>query len=185
MTCIVGLVQGRKMYMGADSLATSYYNSIVREDKKLFRKNGYLVGVAGSVRIKQVIQHNMPTACSSEKDSDLLEFMATSFVDSLRGSLHNGGCLEVIDGVESLKDSQILVGLNGKLFSVLQDFQIEVVGYNFISIGSGSTEANSSLWTMQRLKNISPLTRIKTAIECSSEFNASVSPPIHTLSMSF
>lgn len=51
MTCIVGIVDNGKVYMGADSLGVGGLSKRVRKDPKLFRVGEFVFGYTSSFRM--------------------------------------------------------------------------------------------------------------------------------------
>ena len=183
MTCIVGLVEGDRMFLGADSIATADYDRHIRKDKKIFKKNGYLIGCAGSPRLGQVLHYG----CELEKapeTGDLMGFMVAPFVNGVRELFASAGCLEVQNELEGFQASILMVGVRGRFFAIYADLQVEEVQTPYLCIGSGANEAYASLWTSAKTKT-PPKTRVQWAIESSATFNASVSPPVNIISMNF
>ena len=51
MTCIVGLIDGRRVWMGGDSAGVSGLDITVRADAKVFRNGDFLIGFTSSFRM--------------------------------------------------------------------------------------------------------------------------------------
>lgn len=57
MTCIVGLVHGDTVYMGADSAGVSGLDLRLRKDSKVFLRGEFVMGFTTSFRMGQLLQH--------------------------------------------------------------------------------------------------------------------------------
>lgn len=147
MTCIVGMERNGSIYMGADSCASSgNYNQVVKD--KIFEKDGYMMGIAGRVRMCSFLRY-----CFSPpqipKKKDITEFMATTFTRKLRKDLCNEGFLEIEDNVQSLVESVCMIGARGKLFQINTDFSIQESEDNFMTIGSGRQAAKGAYYALK------------------------------------
>lgn len=59
MTCIIGLENKGKVYMGADSASSNGYSINVSGNPKLFRSGPFLIGFTSSWRMGQLLQHQL------------------------------------------------------------------------------------------------------------------------------
>jgi hypothetical protein len=59
MTCIVGIVDGDRVVIGSDSLASMDDWGRERLDKKIFSNGEYVIGVSGSYRAAQIIKYEV------------------------------------------------------------------------------------------------------------------------------
>ena len=180
MTCIAGLVADGRIWMGGDSVATAEATVYAKAEPKLFRRNGMLIGVAGSPRATQLLQHGL-TLGPCENLARLDKYMACDFVDAVRECLKNGGYAKKKDEQETF-DSILLVGLAGCLFTIFQDYQVHRDARDFGAIGSGMHEARGSLFTTENLR-LSPRARICRALQAAAAFDAHVRPPFVIRSM--
>ena len=118
MTCIVGLVDNGKVYIGADSVGANGNSASIRADRKVFFNDEYLIGFTTSFRMGQLLRYSFSPPKRSHfvvGDNDTIErFMATTFIDSLRDCLKEGGFARKHEEAESA--GQFLVGYRGQLF---------------------------------------------------------------------
>src|SRR5437868_10225276 len=94
MTCIVGLVQNGKVYIGGDSAGSNNWQLTIRKDAKVFFNGDFLIGAGTSFRMIQLLRYSFkpPVYENIEDNPDYLScYMATSFVDGIRECLKNGG----------------------------------------------------------------------------------------------
>ncbi len=167
MSTVVGIVKNGKVWLGADSYATTSDGERRRIIcNKIFVNGPYLMGYIGSVRTGQVLaprEFDPP-----ENVLDFPDFMINQFKEK--------GCIAVqSDNQVILQEGNTLIAtLTGELYEVLADFQINQVK-DFTAIGSGSMFAVGSLYTTRKSSNTKK--RILTALEVASVYDMSTGPP--------
>ena len=180
MTCIIGLVEDDKVYLGGDSAGVDgNWNVTLRADKKVFKRDGYLIGFTTSYRMGQVLQYmaTLPTPPDPLTLSDtdrldwLMEFMVVEFVESIRKAFDKAGYTKIENSRE--EGGQFLVGVNGRLFCIGSDFQVGESMAGFDAVGSGATYAIGAMAVSRR----KPINRIKQALAVAEQFNAGVRGP--------
>jgi ATP-dependent protease HslVU (ClpYQ) peptidase subunit len=177
MTCIVGIADGKKVYMGGDSASVDEDNSLVssRKEPKIFINGGYLIGYAGSFRFGKILQHSfIPPKISSD---NIDKFLNTTFVNALRECCE----LNKVDPGSEEDSSEMLIGVSGRVFEFCNDWHFGEDINNFNSIGSGTKFALGSLYSTRRLK--SPNARIQLALESAEKFSTSVRGPFTILEL--
>lgn len=184
MTAIVGVVQDGAAWMGGDNLGVNgYFNAWNRAEPKVFRTGPFMVGVAGSPRVKQLIQHKLVLS-DDPRVQDATRFMVVDFVDQLRKILGDNGSKsrdrEETDGVAGY--SQAMVAFRGRLFVVQSDFQICERAEGYDAIGCGGDFAIGSLFETQGTK-INPRDRVLRALKCAEVFSAGVRGPFTILKL--
>lgn len=177
MTCVIGLVHRKRIYMGADSAASG--NRFMRTTNlpKVFRKGPCLIGYCGSFRMGQVLEHCL-TVPERHEDETADTFMVTRFIAEVRSAFKTQGVSSIEQNKE--KGGQFLVGYGGRLFSVNSDFHVGDMYDGFDCIGSGAAVA---LGAMKALEDLPPKERVQRSLEIAAYFIADVSAPfaIHTL----
>ena len=171
MTCIAGLIDNGKIYMGADSAGVSGHSLRVRADEKVFIKGDFIMGFTTSFRMGQLLRYNLRIPPQG-KDTDIFEYMVTSFVESVRKCLKDGGFAEKKD--EHEKGGTFLVGYAGRLFCVNSDYQVEETLLPYAATGCGEDIALGALFANGHLK---PEERILQALEAAEQFSAGVRRP--------
>lgn len=168
MSCVIGLIDHKKVYIAADGLATT-------EDGearpiiaiKIFKKGPYLVGFAGSIRTGQIIQRSRYAAPKS----------IWGWPDIIREQITEKGAMYSGEGHSEMQGSNFVIAHKGKLYEILSDFQInEVNETGFTSIGSGSMAAYGSLFTSKDM-GMTPEERLTLALDSASFFVKSCGPP--------
>lgn len=174
MTCIVAIAEKGKVYMGADSAGSNSITTIPRKDSKIFRNNGFLFGITSSFRMGQILRFRLtcPHYKGKKELDSLYQFMCTDFIDSVRNSFKDYGYGKIENNEES--GGSFLVGFEGHLFEVYDDFQIAMSIDNYASIGSGEQFARGSLFSTKGMK---PNKRLKLALKAATRFSPTVSKP--------
>lgn len=176
MTCIVGLMDNGKVYMGGDSAGVSGLDLTIRADEKVFRNGDFLMGFTSSFRMGQLLRYKFKPPVQPD-DMDDYEYMVTLFVDEIRQCLKEGGYARNNNGEES--GGTFLVGYKGQLYIIDSDFQVGKPLDNFAACGCGDLIALGSLYSTQDLK---PELRVQMALEASERFSAGVRAPFKIMS---
>lgn len=167
MSTVIGIVKDGKVWMGADSFATTSDGERRRIlCKKIFTNGPFMIGYIGSVRTGQVIQSRY-----FKPPKDVFDFP-----DKLREQFEAKGCLATnTDDQTSILLSNFLIATpKGKLYELLVDFQMNEIE-DFTAIGSGSGHALGSLYTSRKWKDQKK--RIMTALKIAAVYDTSTGPP--------
>ena len=173
MSCVIGLIQRHRVYMGADSGAVGSRFIRTTNLPKIFHNGPFLIGYVGSFRMGQVLQHHLKVPPQPDGESDL-GYMVTRFVEAVRGALKEKGVMAVDHQKES--GGQFLVGYRGRLYSVNSDFHVGDMADGFDAIGSGAVIA---LGAMMALGGHPPRDRITRALEIAEYYTPDVCRPFH------
>ena len=190
MTVIVGIVaQNGDIYMGGDSAGTTSSGSqSVYVNKKVFSPvhgPAYLIGVCGTHRCSQVIRYSLHPPPPPGPDVDLEEFMARDFVNSVREAYRENGILtNDADGAETGSLGSFLIGYQGRLFEMEDNFQVLIDRRNYMSVGSGSDCALGAMFATDSV-DADPSARISTAIKAAVAFNAMCREPFEIMRLPF
>lgn len=171
MTCVVGLVQQGRVYMGVDSAAVQGWTRRASRVSKVFRRGPFLIGYTTSFRMGQLLEHHLVVKPQAEGQSDMA-FMVTQFIEAVRVLLKEKGFTKVESNTE--KGGQFLVGYKKQLYSVDSDFQVGHQSEPFDAVGSG---AEFALGAMKALEKTAPQRRIRRALEIAAHFNMGVCAP--------
>src|SRR5262245_34038271 len=93
MTCIVGFVEGRSVWIGGDSAGVGGYDLTVRADEKVCRNGPMLFWFTSSFRMGQLLRYGL-TVPERFPSMDVDKFMVTTFVDAVRECLKGHGWAE-------------------------------------------------------------------------------------------
>lgn len=175
MTCIVGLVDAGRVYIGGDSAGCSGWDLTVRADTKVFRNGQFLFGFTDSFRMGQLLRYALHPPERGE-DETPYGFMVTTFIDAVRDCLAAGGVARKENGVES--GGSFLVGYQGRLYCVQSDYQVAQSEDEFASVGCGSQVALGALYAN---RGNPAEERIRQALEAAERFSNGVRAPFVVL----
>lgn len=189
MTCIVGVIENGKVYMGADRMASSDYMCYPTFDSKLIKREdepsgSWLFGICGSFRTLELLKYELELP-EPKKTQTPRHYMATTFVQEVRKCFKEHGLLSK-NGNESDDSSSygeefygdFLVAHEGLLYCLQSDFSLVGSNEGYMATGSGSHQALGSLYTTEYYK-MSPEERLEIALEAASHHVPSVGPPFN------
>jgi len=176
MTAIVGLIdEGTgKIYIGGDSAGVAGLSIQLRKDPKVFKTGPFLIGYTTSFRMGQLIRFGLDPA-PRHPDKDIYEYMCVTFINNLRHVLKDGGYTKIESNRED--GGTFIVGYEGRLFEVQEDFQVAEPLENYTACGCGFELALSSLYTTKRLDHKDPYGRVLIALEAAENYSGGVSAP--------
>ena len=186
MTCIAGIVSGDGfIYMGGDSLTSGSPATIRKEPKVFVRKdqagNEWIMGTSGSANLHDIVRFVMPLPVKkAPRGKKLHAFIVCEFVPLLKNTVAKAGLLQKKDGADKL-DGSVLVGVNGKIFYVGNNFCITEERENFVAIGSGGESAAGSLFRASKDGFKDPEKEIRNALGAAERFASTVRGPFHVL----
>jgi hypothetical protein len=175
VTCIVGVEQGGKVYLGADSIAIEDYQAFSILDPKVFAVGEFVIGFCSSLRVGQLIRYGLQ-APSHPKGKGDMDYLVMDFMDALRALLRDKGVLKKENDEETF-DGKLLLGYRGHLYYVDEDFQVGRVKEGYCSIGAGSDVALGSLFSTEHISD--PHERMTIALNACVRWNAGVRPPFN------
>lgn len=175
MTCIVGLVDNGKVYIGGDSAGVGgRYSLAIRNDRKVFRNGEFVMGFTSSFRMGQLLAYALSPPKPREGD-DVFAFMVRDFIGAARQTLKDGGFAKTVNGEES--GGAFLVGFRGRLFHIDDDFQVGENIQHYDACGCGDHIALGSLFSTPNMTD--PRARVIEALMAAENFSAGVRAPFH------
>lgn len=171
MTCVVGLVDRGRIYMGADSAGSDSWLSFERRDEKCFLNGPFLMGFTTSFRMGQLLRYSF-TPPPRHADEPVERYMATTFIDAVRAALKGGGWATKEKEQES--GGVFLVGFEGRLFVVESDYQVGEWRTEYAAIGCGRELA---LGALHATSGWDPKERLLRALTAAAHFSIGVRPP--------
>ena len=171
MTCIVGLTNKGRVYIGGDSAFFDGTDLMVRDDLKVFLNGPYVIGYCGSPRAGQLLRYTLKPP--TPRVTDLHKFMATKFIDAVRQSFKDGGFSKREHEVET--GERFLVGVKGRLFYVDHDYQVGEPREAFAAVGCGDQIAHGALFAQD--PTLKPDERIRQALRAAERFSTGVRGP--------
>jgi ATP-dependent protease HslVU (ClpYQ) peptidase subunit len=178
MTCIVGLVEKGRVYIGVDSAAVSGWTRRQTLLCKVFRRGPFLIAYTTSFRMGQLLEHQLVLPKQDGYEDDM-SFMVNRFIEATRTLLKEKGFAKIEANNES--GGQFLVGYKGRLYSIESDFQVGEMSEGYDALGSG---ASFALGAMAALERMPPARRIRRSLEIAAHFNMGVCAPFHVRSLS-
>jgi ATP-dependent protease HslVU (ClpYQ) peptidase subunit len=172
MTCIVGIVKDKRVWIGGDSAGIGGYTLTLTKQPKIFKIGQYLIGYTTSFRMGQILEFGFTPPKPNKKD--LLRFMVVDFVDALRKRFKDAGFFHKEDGQD--RGGTFLVGVAGRLFRIADDFQIFEAAEGYSACGCGEEVALGALYVAKTLK-LKPRDSLRLALEAASSHNTGVAPP--------
>lgn len=173
MTCIVGLVEGDRVWIGGDSAGVAGWDLTVRADQKVFRNGAMLFGFTSSFRMGQLLRYALQVPDHDPRvDTD--KYMATTFIDAVRECLKGRGWAENDKGQE--RGGTFLVGYAGRLFCVESDYQVGVPADGYAAVGCGDQIARGALYASGHLVGQA---RVEVALRAAERCSAGVRGPFH------
>ena len=170
MTCIVGLVDGRNVWIGGDSAGVAGRSLTVRRDPKVFRRGDFLFGATSSFRMIQLIQYSLDVP--QKKTRQCVDaYLRTVFINALRKCLSEGGYAIKKDGAETA--GTFLMGYRSRLFEVDSDYQVGESHDPYSAVGCGSDYALGSLYSTKG----APRGRMLTALRAAENMSTGVRGP--------
>lgn len=183
MTCIVGIAQDKKVYMGGDSAGVDEaWNLTIRADKKVFTlgiEDEFVVGFTTSYRMGQLLKHQLllpDYTHLNDLDEEIEHYMVSQFIEAIRFCFRNYGYLKKENEQES--GGQFLVGFRGRLFQIDSDFQVGRPLNGYAAVGVGAKVALGALYASRRRE---PLTRINLALEAAAHFTIGIQQPFYII----
>ena len=173
MTCIIGLEQDGKAYVGADSASvTRQLDMRVTMVPKVFKNGKFIIGYTTSFRMGQLLQFVKLPPCKKPTE----EYMINNFIDAIRSEFKKKGYSEIDNNVE--RGGQFIVGIKGYIYEIGSDFQVQRYVDGVASCGCGDEYAYGA---MKALENLKPEKRIKKSLEIVSYYSSGVRAPFTVL----
>ncbi|MFF2226992.1 hypothetical protein ACFVV7_27165 [Streptomyces globisporus] len=171
MTAIVGIVHKKRVHLGADSAGIAGLQIAVRADRKVFRNGPYVLGFTSSFRMGQLLRYAFQPP---HPTGDLHAFMVTTWADAVRACLKEGGWAR--KDSEQEQAGTFLVGIQGRLFVVCDDYQVGEHADGYAAVGCGDDVALGALHATARL-GLSPRERLTAALAAADHHSAGVTGP--------
>lgn len=178
MTCIVGLVDGKDVWLGADSCGGEGNSRQRYKTSKLVAIHGpnglnrsILVGYTSSYRMGNLLAQSAKAECHEVATPDA--WLIDSFVPMLRRLFGKEGFLAKKD--EREEGGEMLVALAARLFVVQSDFSVLEPLDGYTAIGSGADVALGALYANRG----SPAIRVQKAVAAAAHHTPMVDWPWH------
>jgi ATP-dependent protease HslVU (ClpYQ) peptidase subunit len=194
MNCIVGVRDGANgaVVLACDSAVLAGETVAGRHARRIFWCGKFLIGCATSTRMAQILQHSFVppeieksesvgfSASQSSSDTDLLQYLCTTFVDELRAALKKGGLLRSNNGIDD--GGTFLVAHSHRLFVIYDDFAVEEMADPFTSVGPGAAYAVASMKALSDYTTLSASEIAERSLQIAAHFTTAVRSPFSILS---
>jgi ATP-dependent protease HslVU (ClpYQ) peptidase subunit len=178
VTCIVGIAEKGKVWIGGDSQATRNGTKVLMTDGKVAQNGEFLIGVSGTARFCTLARHTFqPPGLSADADVD--EYMAAEFADAWRACLKENGASSAEDGLETF-DGMLLIGVRGRLYEIDGCFAVIRPLDSYSAVGSGD---NIALGALHATAGMPPEKRIRLALAAAEKWDDGVAAPFHIKSV--
>lgn len=174
MTCVVGVTDGSRVWMGGDSAGASGWSLSLRSSSKVFVRAPFVMGFTSSFRMGQLLRWSLQVA---EPEGDLEQFMCTTFIDAVRKCLKDGGFAK--KDADQEEGGVFLVGVAGRLFTVHSDYQVSEQIVSYAAVGCGDDIA---LGVMYATAHLAPEHRLQVALDAAERHSAGVRGPFTIVS---
>jgi ATP-dependent protease HslVU (ClpYQ) peptidase subunit len=175
MTCIVGIAKDNVVYIGGDRGASDGSAIVSLATPKVYIRDEWIFGYAGSMGIGQIMQIiNIPIL---SEDDDPFMVLRMDMVDAFKSMMD-------IQGISITEDSDtdFLIGIRGRLFE-FSPSDWSVAEIHETAIGSGGNFALGSLHTTSQYEAASPIYRIDASINAAITYSPTCQGPIDILSI--
>lgn len=184
MTCIVAMTDGSEIVMAGDSAGCGQGSFIeLRDDPKVFERQGYLFGYTTSFRMGQILRYHVPLP--EPADDDAYAFMVNAFIPAARAAFVEHGFDKTYSKSEAGDTGQwseqgqriggrFVVGLKGQLFTIDHDYNVAKPHLPYAAVGRGAEIAYGSLFSTGALGMEE---RAELALRAAAQHTGCVRPP--------
>lgn len=176
MTCIVGLVQNNRLFIGGDSAGSCGQDVRIRVDSKVFFNGNFLMGFTSSFRMGQLLRWSLKPPRQPKRMGDE-KFMSTIFVDAVRKCLKAGGY--ATKHSEAEYGGTFIIGYKKRLYVMGCDYQMGLYHDEYEAVGSGDRVAVGCLFGTQGMKD--PRKRVELALIAAEKYTTTVKGPFTIL----
>lgn len=175
MTCIVGIVENGRVWIGGDSAGVAGNHCEIQKDPKVFRRGPFLMGYTDSFRMGQLLRYDLELPALPTGRRDLHEWMVSDLVPAIRELFRVGGFMTKEKDRE--QGGFFLIGGFGRLFEIDRNYAVCEPIHLFTATGCGYTYALGSMHTTKGCGAYVARVRIKQALAAAVEFSTGVRGP--------
>jgi len=171
MTCIIGLEQDGKVYVGADSFVGEEWTRKEQAiNPKIFKKNGMLIAGTGEARALQIAKYLVEFDEVEKFDE---QYVVENIAEKIRLKFKDIGYSEIKDNREK-SATHFLIAYKDKMFVISGGYALTRSKDGITCMGAGEEFAYGA---MKALENLKPENRIKKSLEIASYYSNYVFPP--------
>lgn len=177
MTTIVGIQGPTWAVIGGDSRVVDggKITDLPKNAGKIFRKNEYIVAIAGDFRVGQILQHafDYPKPPDNLNQEGMDRWMTAEFIPLLQEHYK-----EMNYTVDNDLGSEVLIAISGIIYALDQDWTWARDRRGIYAAGSGQAYAYGALSAYNFPKSASDATSIiKQAIKISASYDVNTAEP--------
>lgn len=177
MTVIIGIADGRAVYMGADSFIGNGDYALQYKHPKIVRRElpggqPILFGVSGETRPMLLL--GAMTLPEHKPGVDALYYVGIELVNAMRTMFGEAGFSTAQDGREHAANTTVLIGYDGRLFAIWHDYTHAETANGYMAVGSGMYVA---LGALAATEGIDPFPRLEKVLTAAARHNAYVRAP--------
>ena len=182
MTCIVGKVDGKKVFMASDSVSANAYAKREVNTPKMFvvktpDKVKILIGGTTSWRMLQLLQLEVKYPTLGKLD--IPKYLVTKLVPKIRKVFADNGFTTISSNKE--RGGQFLIGLKRRLFLIESDFCVLERVNGGDAIGSGFEVALGAIYALDMCTDIDPDEKCMIAVEAAKSISRGVGGTVRIL----
>jgi len=168
VTCIVGIAEGGRVWMGGDSAGMIGWTRYVITRPKVVHRTGMLIGHCGTPRLLQIAE-TLPVAYLG---GDPFRFVVDVFVPALQTAIKAADFNWLIEENDS---SCLMIGLSGALFTVCNQYSVDTYADGLCTLGA----RDMALGALAALEDMEPEARIRQVLIICGQRGGGVAPPYY------
>ena len=174
MTCIVGLIEGKKVWLGGDSAAAGPNVISTVSHSKVFKSGVCLIGYTASFRLGDLLEFAVEPKDQRGVMIDR-SVLVKQFVPMLQTILEEGK-FQVIKDEQAESGGAFLIATPSGLFEVQEDYSVLQHAEPYTAIGSGFSYATGALHALCRVR-LPAREKVKRALDAAAYHCPTVRPP--------
>lgn len=180
MTCIVGLVDSGKVYIGGDSAGVANYSVVLRNDEKVFKNGEIIFGFTTSFRMGQLLRYKLAIPDHDPRIDDF-KYLVTDFMDAVIKCFKDNHFAHESNSV--VLGGEFLLGYKGRLYHIQDDFQVSSAIDNYNAVGCGEDYAKGAMKILADVKELTAEEKVTKALEAAAYHSSGVSAPFKIISI--
>ncbi len=176
MTCVVGIITDESIIMGADSANLDGFDAYttMKNQQKIFKtSNNMLIGVAGSARIGQILNHDFDYP--EDKREDPYKYIIKDLIPAIKTRLIDES---MIENASMNPATNLLIGYKGRLFRMGSHFGVTESQDDYDAIGVGRYDSRGALYALKTIIKDMTVNSVEIAIKASINADVNIKPPI-------
>lgn len=184
MTCIVGVLNKKEdcVYIGADSLGSSYYNKTIFKNRKVFKakdNSNVLMAICGDYKLQNIlsIEEDLIEEIKHLKNEVDFEYMVKYVSPKIMKSARKYKSTKSTDGYESI-EGNILFAYKNQFYVIENNGQVLESADDYLASGSGEDFA---IGVLSQNKDKPTAERIREALEAAEKHGIGIQRPFYIM----